>query len=259
MEVSDSRLQVVASARQLPAYTLIIDHRGTPSPHLPSISSTSGLTNILSLNSNPSGSNRQSDTMSQQSNRPADTPDMDDGASEDVPVTQSATTSRGTASGRGRGRGRWARPKNTKIVKPAQQKATSGRGRRHKVYDNLKVQAAHERTQELKQAFLAVGKLVKPAIQEIADRSVNELLEDPTLYKQVPEYGATKKFLRERREATIRQCDDRLRQGLAMAEHVWKAQRQKVMEEFTVSTSRTPLSMSKFTFMSNVFFVNSFV
>ncbi|KAL2156395.1 hypothetical protein VTH82DRAFT_1140 [Thermothelomyces myriococcoides] len=175
--------------------------------------------------------------MSQQSNRPADTPDMDDGASEDVPVTQSATTSRGTASGRGRGRGRWARPKNTKIVKPAQQKATSGRGRRHKVYDNLKVQAAHERTQELKQAFLAVGKLVKPAIQEIADRSVNELLEDPTLYKQVPEYGATKKFLRERREATIRQCDDRLRQGLAMAEHVWKAQRQKVMEEFTIKVA----------------------
>ncbi|KAL2181381.1 uncharacterized protein P884DRAFT_189189 [Thermothelomyces heterothallicus CBS 202.75] len=172
--------------------------------------------------------------MSQQSHRPADTPEMDDAASEDVPVTQSATASRGTASGRGRGRGRWARPKNTKVTKPAQQKAASGRGRRHKVYDNLKVQAAHERTQELKQAFLAVGKLVKPAIQEIADRSVNELLEDPTLYKQVPEYGATKKFLRERHEATIRQCNDRLRQGLAMAEHVWQAQHQKVMEEFTI-------------------------
>ncbi|KAK4043520.1 hypothetical protein C8A01DRAFT_43644 [Parachaetomium inaequale] len=176
--------------------------------------------------------------MSQHSLQPVGTPEMDDAVSEDVPVAQNATApARGTTSGRGRGRGRWARTKNPKVTKPAQQKAPSGRGRRHKVYENVKVQAAHERIQELKQVYLAVGKLVKPAVQEIADRSLNEVLEDPALYKQVPEYDATKQFLRDRHAETIQQCNDRLQHGLAMAEHVWQAQQQKVMEEYTTKVA----------------------
>ncbi|EAQ91272.1 hypothetical protein CHGG_03207 [Chaetomium globosum CBS 148.51] len=169
----------------------------------------------------------------------ANEPDMDGAIPEEVAITQNATASRATAvpSNKGRGRGRWTRPRNTKVTKPAQQKAPSGRGRRQKVYENPRVQAAHERTQELKQAFLAISKLVKPAAQEVADRSINELLEDPALYKQVPQYGATKKFLRDRHDETIQQCNDRLEHGLAMAEHVWQAQHQKVMEEYTTKVA----------------------
>ncbi|KAK3902535.1 hypothetical protein C8A05DRAFT_44059 [Staphylotrichum tortipilum] len=173
--------------------------------------------------------------MSQQSRSAFDTPDMDDTVSEGLTAAQQVPPTRASAaaSGRGRGRGRWARTKSTRVTKPAQQKTTAGRGRRHKVYDSLKAQAAHERTQELKQAYSAVVKLVKPAAQEIADRSVNELIEDPNLYKQVPEYDTCKTFLRERHQDTIRQADAALQHGLAMAEHVWKAQVEKVQQEFT--------------------------
>ncbi len=175
--------------------------------------------------------------MSQQSQSAFDTPDMDDAASEGLTAAQQVPPTRASAasSGRGRGRGRWARTKSTRVNKPPQQKTTSGRGRRHKVYDSLKAQAAHERTQELKQAFSAVVKLVKPAAQEIADRSVNELLEDPALYKQVPEYDTCKTFLSERHQDTLKQADAALEHGLAMAKHVWKAQEYKVKQEYAVS------------------------
>jgi len=177
--------------------------------------------------------------MSQQSLlQSADAADMDDTMSLDVPVAaQQPAPARATvtSSGRGRGRGRWARTKTAKVTKPAQQKPTAGRGRRHKVYESSKLQAAHERTQELKQAFAAVVKLVKPAVQEIADRSINELIEDPAVYKQVPEYAATKSFLQQRLDDTLRQADEGLRYGLAMAEHVREAQEQKVHQEYTVS------------------------
>ncbi len=178
--------------------------------------------------------------MSQPGFPAVDTPDMDDAMSVDVPVTHQPAPARATAatSGRGRGRGRWTRTKSTRVTKPAQPKAPAGRGRRHKVYESVKLQAAHERTQELKQVFSSVVKLVKPAVQEIADRSVNELLENPAIYKQVPEYDECKKFLRQRHAGTVEQCNERLRMGLAMTEHVWKAQQEKVHEEFAVRVHR---------------------
>jgi hypothetical protein len=175
--------------------------------------------------------------MSQNSSQPVDTPEVDDAMTVDMPApAQQAASTRGSST-RGRGRGRWTRNKNSKVAKPAQQKAPSGRGRRHKVYESSKLQAAHERTQELKQAFASVVRFVKPAVQEIADRSINELLEDPVAYKQEPQYAITKNFLRERHEDTIKQCNASLECGLQMAERVWKAQEQKVNEEYTVSIS----------------------
>ncbi|SPQ22873.1 40281ab5-a5a7-4de7-bd3a-540db465727c [Thermothielavioides terrestris] len=165
----------------------------------------------------------------------SDIPEMDDAASMDTPLSNPAGPTRAstTTSGRGRGRGRWARVKNARVTKTAQPRASAGRGRRQKVYDSLKIQAAHERAQELKQAFAAVGKLVKPAVQEIADRSINELLEDPAAFEMVPEYATTKTFLRKRRDDTIKLEDVRLKHRLAMIEHVYKAECQKAHEAYT--------------------------
>jgi hypothetical protein len=177
-------------------------------------------------------------TMSQQSLPAVDVPEMDDAMSIDVPLTQHASPARATTStsGRGRGRGRWTRGRNAKVTKPAQQRgAPAGRGRRQKVYDSLKVQAAHERAQELKQAFAAVGKLVKPAIQEIADRSINELMEDPEAHKKVPQHAAIQDFLRQRHEDRIRECDAELEANLAMAKHVYEAECEKRNERLAVS------------------------
>ncbi|KAL1843665.1 hypothetical protein VTJ49DRAFT_365 [Mycothermus thermophilus] len=170
--------------------------------------------------------------MSQPSNTPNDVADMDDTMSVDAPVvTQQAPATRGT-SGRGRGRGRWPRSKANRVTKPPT-KGGPGRGRRHKVYESSRLQAAHERCQELKQAYAAVAKLVKPVVQEIADRSINELLENPEIHKQVPEYQDVMSFLRKRRDDAVETCNRRLEHGLAMAEHVWKAQQQKVHDEYT--------------------------
>ncbi|KAL2270325.1 hypothetical protein VTJ83DRAFT_2509 [Remersonia thermophila] len=170
--------------------------------------------------------------MSQPSNTPNDVADMDDAMSVDAPVAaQPAPPTRG-ASGRGRGRGRWPRSRANRVTKPPT-KGGPGRGRRHKVYESSRLQAAHERCQELKQAYAAVAKLVKPVVQEIADRSINELLENPEMHKQVPEYQDVMSFLRKRRDDAIETCNRRLEHGLAMAEHVWKAQQQKVHDEYT--------------------------
>lgn len=229
MEASDHRLQVES------AHPTYISHTSSTNPRLPS----------LAINGH-STSNNTSTTpiMSQNSSQPVDTPEMDDAMSVDVPVTtQQSAPTRGTST-RGRGRGRWTRNKNSKVTKPAQPKAPSGRGRRHKVYESPKLQAAHERTQELKQAFSAVVRFVKPAVQEIADRSINELLEDPAVHKQEPQYAITKDFLRQRHEDTIKQCNAGLEYGLQMAEHVWQAQQQKVNEEYTVSISLLSLMVN---------------
>lgn len=171
--------------------------------------------------------------MSQQSSQPVDVPEVDDAISEDIPLTQRATTT--ATSSRGRGRGRWSRANKGKVTKPVQPKAPPGRGRRQKVYASAKAQAAHERAQELKQAFSAVVRSVKPAVQEIADRSINELLEDPTAYQKVPEYDIAQSFLRGRLDDALKQCELRLETAMAMAEHVYNAERELVNRSYTVS------------------------
>ena len=190
-----------------------------------------------------------SDVMSQQSSQA-----VDDAASEDASLlaqpassaratptaaaaaaaSATTTTTTTTTSGRGRGRGRWARAKG-KVTKPAQPRAPTGRGRRQKVYDNLKAQAAHERAQELKQAYNSLAKLVKPALQELADRSVNELLEDPAVLEEVPEYAPAEKFLRDRHRDELAKCDIRRQMDLQMAEHVYRAECEQIMHSFNVS------------------------
>jgi hypothetical protein len=237
MEVSDNPQQ-----QYLAPFTYTL-HSGNNSRPLPP----------PTINGTSHSSTPTNHIMSQQSfSALVDVPEMDDAMSEDVPVTQNAPTTRATAtsSSRGRGRGRWPRARTSRVTKPAQQKPTAGRGRRQKVYESLKVQAAHERIQELRQAYSSVVRLVKPAVQELADRNINELLEDPTAYKQVPEYEATKNFLRQRRDDTIKQCNDRLQHGLAMVENVWQAQHQKVDQEYTVRItvlSRSPPPVSRLT------------
>lgn len=182
--------------------------------------------------------------MSQQSQQsqvgfpPADNFEMEDTIMEDAPVAQTTTSSRAAASsgGRGRGRGRWPRGgKGSRVTKAAPAKAAAGRGRRQKVYDEPKVQAAYERTQELKQAFLTLSKAVKPVLQELGDRSVNEMIQNPNFHKGLPEHQIIHNFLRKRHEETHRLNNLRLEQNLVMIDKVHESQVQKVWDEFNVS------------------------
>ncbi|KAK4232102.1 hypothetical protein QBC38DRAFT_145487 [Podospora fimiseda] len=144
-------------------------------------------------------------------------------------ASSSATAARG-----GRGRGRGSRGgRGGRIIKPAQAKAQTGRGRRQKVYDSSKAQAAHERMQELKQAFSTIVKVVKPAVQEIADRSVNELLQDPTAFEKVPEYRETQDFLQERVEDTKAKATKARKFGLEMANRVYENEQKAAREACT--------------------------
>jgi hypothetical protein len=198
---------------------------------------------VTNPNSN-SNFNTASEIMSQQSSQPADSQEFDDAMAEYASPAKAAaattnaaattTTSTTTTSGRGRGRGRWTRTKN-KVVKPPQPKAPTGRGRRHKVYDSLKAQAAHERAQELKQAFSAVVKLVKPAVQEIADRSINDLLEDPAALQEAPNHNVAQNFLRGRHQGALAKSNLQLQYGLDMTEHVYQAECKEVTQSFDVS------------------------
>jgi hypothetical protein len=110
------------------------------------------------------------------------------------------------AKGKGKGKGRAKAPAKAKakITKPA------GRGRRHKAYDSITAQAAHERLIELKAAWNSLTKLVKPALQELADRSLKQLNGDPKAHENVPEAEVCTKFLDQRLADTIEAADRRL-------------------------------------------------
>ncbi|KAK4165389.1 hypothetical protein QBC43DRAFT_33088 [Cladorrhinum sp. PSN259] len=160
-----------------------------------------------------------------------DPSEADDAMSDILTTTHQPSPARASApTTRGRGRGRGSRGGRGKITKPAQSKAPTGRGRRQKVYDSSKAQAAHERMQELKQAFSAIVKVVKPAVQEIADRSINELLEDPAVIEKVPEYGETQHFLRRRLDDTKAKAEKALQFGMEMARRVYENEQKAAKE-----------------------------
>ncbi len=155
----------------------------------------------------------------------------DDAMSDGTPVPQPSPPKPSTR-GKGRG-GRIARGKG-KIAKPAAPKPVAGRGRRHKMYDSPKAQAAYERMIELKANYSSIAKAVKPAVQEIADRSINQLLQDPSIIQKVPEYQEIQSFLHQRLTDAKKTTDRQLEFGQAMAERVYEGQKEIVHREFQV-------------------------
>ncbi|GKT88135.1 hypothetical protein Ct61P_05985 [Colletotrichum tofieldiae] len=92
------------------------------------------------------------------------------------------------AKGRGRGRGRKAAAPKKEPPKPA---ATAGTGRRgrFKQFADDKVQANYERQRELKATYAALANVVKPALQDLASRTVKKLTKDEAYHMLVPEFA----------------------------------------------------------------------
>ncbi|KAK0722489.1 hypothetical protein B0T26DRAFT_642979 [Lasiosphaeria miniovina] len=159
----------------------------------------------------------------------ADDVDVDDVMSEESPSHQASPAkgapATGPGSGKGKGRGRYPRTKTKAPKPPPPPKPTLGRGRRHKAYDSYKAQAAHERCQELKAAYSVLFKLVKPIVQEIADCSIAEILEDPATIERVPEFTTIRKFLSDRFQDCLVINHKELVYGLNMAEHVYEGEK----------------------------------
>ncbi|OTB07198.1 hypothetical protein M426DRAFT_85158 [Hypoxylon sp. CI-4A] len=74
--------------------------------------------------------------------------------------------------------------------KPVAKRGFRGKGRgQKKVYNDAITQAAYERQRELRDIFAQVSLAAKSALEEMADRELKTLIEDPDAYKRVPEYA----------------------------------------------------------------------
>ena len=91
--------------------------------------------------------------------------------------------------GRGRGRGGGRGASNAGVAKSTATRGGRGGTRRGRAknFSDSRVQAAYERQRHLKATYQAVAHALKPALQELAERSVDELLQNPDKYKDTSE------------------------------------------------------------------------
>lgn len=182
-------------------------------------------------------SSTQTPSNSQTSNTPVE-PSMAD----DVARVSAANVSpaRGGRGGRNRLRGGRAPAKSkakvAKVIKTAPNaKQGTGRGRRQKVYDYLKAQAAHERMAELKSHFTQLARAMKPALTELADRTLAKLTKNPTAHEKVPEAQDVHQFLDQRLADTLASADIELKMQVDNATTMYELNTRLAREECTVS------------------------
>ena len=138
------------------------------------------------------------------------------------------TKAAGTGTGTGTGRSAVA-------AKPAA-------GRRKKLFDTAVAQAAYERAQDLKGAFSALQKAVKAPLNEIADRSITELLEDPTAVERTPEWADVQQRLAQRLQDQQTLADRRQQIELDMARHVLDGEIEAITRSTNVSSLKCPMA-----------------
>lgn len=160
-------------------------------------------------------------------------------AEAEVPGPAPATAARGGRGGRGKARGGRApaAPKQGKVTKPAAVKQQTGRGRRQKVYDNVKAQAAHERMGELKAAFNNLTRAMKPALNELAERTLKKLTDEPEAAEMAPEAAEIHRFLDGRLGETIRSIDQERGLKVANAEKMFEKNKEVTKNAYQVSES----------------------
>jgi hypothetical protein len=157
--------------------------------------------------------------------------------------------------GKGRGRGRWL-GKGTKqkpgtvttsraaaVQKPNQkpnQKASTGRGRRQKVYEFTKAQAAHERAAEIKATYSAAIKAVKPALQDLAERTISKLRSSKTAHTEVPQHVENERWLQGQLDQVKRAADIELAFNQQMMINVTAAQFKSTEDGVAVRTMLCP-------------------
>ncbi|KAB5570373.1 hypothetical protein GE09DRAFT_1217814 [Coniochaeta sp. 2T2.1] len=137
-------------------------------------------------------------------------------------AAQNASPAKAGRGGRSKGRGgrppAKSRVKAPKVAKAAANaKQGAGRGRRQKVYDFVKAQAAYERESELKSNYNQLARAMKLGLNELVDRAIARLTNDPHAHLMVPEAGNVNEFLDRRFEDTIKTADIELEMQLSNA------------------------------------------
>ncbi|KAG5946366.1 hypothetical protein E4U60_004204 [Claviceps pazoutovae] len=150
------------------------------------------------------------------------------------PAVSSRGRGRGGRGGRGRGRGGGKGVANASVSKPTT--ASRGRGvtRRGRVknFSDSRVQAAYERQRDLKANYQAVALALKPALQELAERTVDDMLQRPDSYKLAGEHVAVVKQLQDNLDHKVHLCDRRLEYELEAAKHSFQAEQYLVQQAF---------------------------
>ncbi|KAI1364725.1 hypothetical protein F5Y08DRAFT_201371 [Xylaria arbuscula] len=126
------------------------------------------------------------------------------------------------ARGRGghlrKGMGRGGAKKNGRKNAAAPKRGGRPKGRgRNKTYEDPRVQAAYDRQKVLRDLYSEVASAVKPVLEDLADRTVKTLIENPTAHKAVPEYQALQQELDERLDQALRSVDREFNARMAIA------------------------------------------
>jgi len=151
---------------------------------------------------------------------------------------QQASPAKGGRGGKAKARGGRAAPRGkAKVSKGASNaRQANARGRRQKVYEFIKAQAAHERMAELKAQFTQLARAMKPALNELADRTIAKLTSNPKAHEEVPEAREVHQFLDRRLEDTIKTTDNEHHMQVSNAEKLFKLNTQLARDECTVSS-----------------------
>jgi len=134
-----------------------------------------------------------------------DSPESDEAVEELIPdpPDQPETSARGGLRGRGRGRGRGragrggrgGRPTTVPTSEPLPSKTFRGRGGRVKKSTNSRIQALYHRKANLRTQYKAVSQIHRAGLEALAEKSLDELLEDPHYHESLPEFVEVAKAL----------------------------------------------------------------
>ncbi|EFW99366.1 hypothetical protein CMQ_5787 [Grosmannia clavigera kw1407] len=134
--------------------------------------------------------------------------------------------------GRGRGRGR-SQAVRAHVARLAQQrKAANGRRGRQKLYDHPKPQAASERLKELKAAFSAVASALRPALEDLGDRSLGRLKSSSNAFQEVHEFKDVQQFLDGRHRQELTAYNNRLELSNRLNNYIYLESRTMTMANF---------------------------
>jgi hypothetical protein len=157
----------------------------------------------------------------------------------DTAVSGRGGRGRGGRGGRGRGRGggRGGATASAGVTKTTATRGGRGGTRRGraKTFSDSRVQAAYERQRDLKAVYQAVAAALKPALQELADRSIEDLLQDPESYKRAAQYLPILNELQARLDTRNKFNDNRYELDLKAAESTFEAEQYMINDAYEVS------------------------
>ncbi|KAJ2974073.1 hypothetical protein NQ176_g6248 [Zarea fungicola] len=84
--------------------------------------------------------------------------------------------------------------------------------------------AAYERQRDLKATYQAVAHAIKPALQELAERAIDEALAKPDHFKSVPEYLPVVRELQDRYQNRLAVTERRMKCDMELAKATYEAE-----------------------------------